>query len=375
MKQLKSIFLATAAVMLTVSCSNDDGGPKPPPDPDNVLEGAITSDKILDAAIEYTIRGSVTVEDGATLSIPAGTRIVADISDGLDALIIKQGGRINATGSSVDPIVFTSANMQTGSWGGIVILGRAPINVGSETSSPEFDNSLSYGGNIPDDNSGILTYVRVEYAGAGIIEGSVEYNGFGFYAVGSGTILNNLETYKGSDDGFEWFGGTVVANNLISIGDEDDSFDTAEGWTGGGSNWIGIKDGIGDNGFEWDNNEDDNIALPMSNPTVSNITLIGTGTADGMRLRRGTAGTISNVIIRNFDQGIDMRDAITVNNAMSGALTVNGVFFDAIVNENYVNDQGQDISSAVTEDPSATGADDTFAAGWSRYDMEGWGDD
>ncbi|MCB0375333.1 MAG: hypothetical protein KDD04_05385, partial [Sinomicrobium sp.] len=307
MKPFKFIFLLTAALVFMTSCSSDNGNNPKPPATDNVLTGAIASDTTLDPAIEYTLKGSVTVEDGATLFIPAGTRIVADISDGLDALIVKQGGKIHATGQPDAPVVFTSAGTGTGSWGGIVILGRAPINVAGGMSSPEFDNTLTYGGTDANDNSGILSYVRVEYAGAGIIEGSVEYNGFGFYGVGSGTTVNNLETYKGSDDGFEWFGGTVVANNLISIGDEDDAFDTAEGWTGGGTNWIGIKDGNGDNGFEWDNNENDNAALPMSSPVISNVTLIGTGANDGMRLRRGTAGSITNVIIRNFDQGVDMR--------------------------------------------------------------------
>lgn len=375
-KELRTIVTASVtavALMLFVSCSSDDDGPSDLPVDDTVLTGSITSDRTLDASIEYTLRGSVIVQDGATLTIPAGTRIVSDATDGVDVLIVNQGGRLLANGTAADPIVFTSVSMQIGSWGGLVLLGKAPINVPGGTSSPEFDNNLTYGGDASDDSSGSLTYVRVEYAGAPVVGGSVEYNGFGFYAVGSGTTLHHLETYKGSDDGFEWFGGTVTADNLISIGDEDDSFDATEGWTGGGSNWIGIKDGNADNGFEWDNNEFDNNATPATNPTVSNVTLIGTGASNGMLLRRGTAGVIENVIIRNFNQGIYVQNSATVQNAIDGFLVIADVFFDSIVELNYANDQEEDISSAINENPAATGADDAFAAGWSRYDAESWG--
>ncbi len=329
------------------------------------LTGSITSDLTLDANTEYTLVGSVIVQEGATLTIPAGTRIVANITDGLDVLIINQGAQINAVGTADNPIVFTEASEEIGSWGGIVLLGRAPINVPGGTSSPEFDDTLTYGGTISDDNSGTLSYIRLEYAGAGIVEGSVEYNGFGFYAVGSGTTLNNLETYLGSDDGFEWFGGTVTANNLISIGDEDDSFDCAEGWTGGGSNWIAIKEGIGDRGFEFDNNENDNTLTPLSNPTISDVTLIGTGESDGMLFRRGAAGTVTNAVIRNFVDGIQVVDAQTETNVTNGDLAVTG---NITTVTNVVNGP----TAVFTLDATATGADDTFAAGWSRYDLENY---
>src|SRR5690606_38370383 len=288
------------------------------------LTGDITSDMSLDANVLYTLKGSVIVQNGATLTIPAGTRLTSDLSDGLDAMIVNQGGKLEAIGTAEEPIVFTESSKQIGSWGGIVLLGKAPINVPGGTSSPEFDDSLTYGGTAADDNSGSLSYIRLEYAGAGIVEGSVEYNGFGFYAVGSGTTVNNLETYKGSDDGFEWFGGTVVADNLISIGDEDDSFDWAEGWTGGGSNWITIKEGVADTGIEADGNESDNAATPVSDQVIKDITIVGIGESTGMKFRRGTAATITNAMIKNFATGIEVIDAQTETNVTDGALSIAG---------------------------------------------------
>ncbi|HET8809507.1 MAG TPA: hypothetical protein VFM65_04495, partial [Flavobacteriaceae bacterium] len=339
------------------------------------LTGNITADTELDANVAYTLVGSVIVESGATLTIPAGTRITCDKADGLDVLIIDQGAKINAVGTADEPIVFTENSQEIGSWGGIVILGKAPINIPGGTSSPEFSSDLTYGGADASDNSGTLSYVRVEYAGAGIIEGSVEYNGFGLYAVGSGTTINNLETYKGSDDGYEFFGGTVVANNLVSIGDEDDSFDWTEGWTGGGSNWIAIKEGVGDKGIEADNNENDNTLTPMSNPTLINISLVGMGIEDGMRLRRGTAGTFTNVLIDNFSDGIDIRDDQTIANITNNDLSISGKVVncgETIVGQDSTGSD-VDVSVAFANDTNATGADDSFTAGWTRYDAESYG--
>jgi len=371
MKKTKFLFLSILTGALIASCSSDDNTgidddvTPPPPSANDVITGEITEDVTLDGAIAYTLEGSVIVQDGATLNIPAGTVITSSAADGLDALIINQGGRINATGTSTNPIVFTADVQAPGQWGGIVLLGRAPINVSGGTSSPEFDNTLSYGGSTPDDNSGTLTFVRVEYGGASVIEGSVEYNGFSFYAVGTGTTANNLQAFAGSDDGFEWFGGTIDnVDNLLSVANEDDSFDWAEGWIGGGSNWIAEQVSVGDNGFESDGNENDNTATPLSNPTISDITLTGLGANDGMRLRRGTGAQLSNVVITNFSDGIDIRDNQTIANIQSGILSIDGIRFGNVTRTIVVED-GSDVSNGIIINPSATGADRTVFAGWT----------
>lgn len=360
------IIALLATSVFAVGCSSDDdaGGDPNPPATNGELTGAITESMVLDATVDYKLVGSVTVEEGATLTIPAGTKITSDQKDGLDVLIIKQGGKIDAQGSASDPIVFTESSKQIGAWGGIVLLGRAPINVPGGTSSPEFDDTIFYGGENASDNSGTLSYVRVEYAGAGIVEGSVEYNGFGFYAVGSGTTLNNLQTYRGSDDGFEWFGGTVKADNLLSIGDEDDSFDWTEGWSGGGSNWVAVKENIADRGIEADGNENDNTLSPMSKPTISGLTLVGVGESTGITLRRGTGAILSNVSITGFENGIAVSDAQTITNAQNGDLKIDGVFIGDVINSTDIEGDA-DLSSAIIFDSSATGADDTFTQGWT----------
>lgn len=374
--KIKTLTFVTLASFLAFACNDDDPVQPTPttPETSNVLKGNIAEAKSLDASVTYTLKGSVIVESGAILTIPAGTKIVSDKEDGLDALIINQGGKINAKGTAAAPIIFTEKSKEIGSWGGIILLGKAPINIPGGTSSPEFNGDLTYGGDQPTDNSGTLSYIRVEYAGAGIIEGSIEYNGFGFYAVGSGTTVNNLETYKGSDDGYEFFGGTVVADNLISIGDEDDSFDWTEGWTGGGSNWIAIKEGIADKGIEADNNENDNTLQPMSNPTISNVTLVGIGIEDGMRLRRGTAGTFTNILIKNFSDGIDIRDDQTIANVVSGKLSITGkteLVKNVIVGQ--ASDEGKaDVTEAFTVKSTTQGADKAFAEGWTKLVSEGY---
>lgn len=380
MRNLFSLSLIFALMALIfVSCQEEQSvEPDKPNEGGNdstfVLTGHIRKDIKLEAGQSYTLEGAVIIEEGAKLTIPAGMKIVADKSDGLDVLIVNQGGMINAEGTSENPIVFTSTSNEIGSWGGIVILGKAPINVPGRVSSPEFSDNLSYGGTDKKDNSGTLSYVRVEYAGAGIIEGSVEYNGFGFYAVGSGTTINNLETYKGSDDGYEFFGGTVEANNLISIGDEDDSFDWSEGWSGGGTNWIAIKEGIADKGIEADNNENDNTLTPMSNPMISDVTLIGIGTQDGLRLRRGTAGKLSNIIIKNFENAVSIRDDQTIRNVEDGDLMIEGMAKSCSNLIVGLDSKGEsvDVSAAFSKKESATGADAAFAAGWTRFSSEGY---
>ena len=369
-KTPKPLVLLIIFITLLSCNTTDDSGITndsnaiPPPLTDVILSGRIESELTLDAALVYELRGSVVVTNGATLNIPAGTTFVSNSDDGLDALIIDQGARIEAIGTAQDPIVFTTSVQQPGEWGGIVILGNAPINVAGGISSPEFDDTLSYGGNDPEDDSGILSFVRVEYAGASVIEGAVEFNGFAFYAVGSGTTVNNLQAFSGADDGFEWFGGAVIANNLLSNGNEDDSFDWTEGWTGGGSNWIAVQQGFGDNGFEADNNVDNNTSLEVSNPTISNITINGLGVNDGMRLRRGTAGRLSNVIINNFADGIDIRDNFTIENIQNGVLEITQINIEN-VERTIIVEGNTDLSPFIMLDNTATGADESVFQGWT----------
>ncbi len=275
-----------------------------------ILEGEITTDLELDASIVYELRGAVFVKSGATLTIPAGTVIVADASNNAntdisdvtaaDVLIANKGGKIIANGTGSNPIIFTSAQGTSGSWGGIVLLGDAPINIASGNAeiADNVGEDLPYGGSNASDNSGTLNYVILAYPGTQINTDS-EYNGFSFYAVGSGTTLTNLEVVQGKDDGFEWFGGTVNATNLVTE-NFDDAIDCAEGFVGTLDNVLANQPEGADHCIEFDNLKSNNDATPRSRPTVKNATFNSVGADDAIKLRRGASVILENIVI-NID--------------------------------------------------------------------------
>lgn len=327
----KLVFSLAILGTLFTSCSSDDSNDGPDVPATGVLSGNITQDMTLNAETVYTLRGSTYVKPGVTLTIPAGTRIEADAAfEEVAFLGIEKGAKIIAQGTAANPILFTSnsANPAPQDWGGIVICGNAVTNLGTNVTAEV--TGLTYGGSNPADNSGVLSHIIVEYSG-NLINEDAEFNGVTFYAVGSGTTVNNILVYQGSDDGFEWFGGSVNATNLAAIGCQDDSFDWTEGWNGTVSNLYSDQSSAtglsaDSRGLEADNNQTNPLLAPISNPTISNITLIGRGTADvakeaGMWLRRGTHATITNAYIANF------------NSTASGSGF--GINFDGIDSQNY----------------------------------------
>ncbi|MEQ9187573.1 MAG: hypothetical protein RLP15_07545 [Cryomorphaceae bacterium] len=348
------------------SCTYDN-------DADTVLSGSIQESRSLDASKTYTLSGGVHVKSGAVLSIPAGTVIQSDPTESVAYLLIERGARIEAIGTSDAPIVFTSgsANPASGDWGGIIICGKAPINNGSEATAEVGD--VLYGGTNSADNSGTLQYVRVEYSGNAIND-EKEHNGFTFNGVGSGTTLAYLQSYMGNDDGFEFFGGSVDANHLISTGSGDDGFDWTYGWVGSGSYWIAEQvDGIGDRGIEADNNGDDNTAAPFSNPTLSNLTLSGYGSGDGIKLREGTKANISNALITNFSDGLDVEHSSTVTHIVSGELLLSNITLAGVADLFEISgfetsadsaNAADKINAALTN--AASGAGSNWRTSWSK---------
>ncbi|WP_417885282.1 hypothetical protein [Zunongwangia sp.] len=279
----------------------------------------ITENTTLDQP-KYEIQGAVFVRSGATLTIPEGTWFYADPSNNAegnegvnsaDVLIIEQGAKIMAEGTAEKPIVFTSTDETSGSWGGIVILGKAPINLEGNTGIAEVsDNAgedLTYGGDAADDNSGSLKYVSLAYPGTQI-NTDAEFNGFSFYSVGRKTILENLEVYEGKDDGYEWFGGTAEATNLYSHA-YDDSFDWTDGWQGALTNIVADQPENAGYCIEADNLKADPNATPRSNPTIKDATLISSGAQDAAILfRLGTSVNLSNAVIE-----INKPDVVNIN--------------------------------------------------------------
>lgn len=365
--RLLSLSMAACVAFGTVSCSKDTDTDTEVVAPGGIaansdsFKGVVKNGETvkLDPAKVYKMTGSVVVEEGGTLIIPAGTRIEA--SGGTESyLTVKQGGKIFAEGTSAKPIVFTSTNPTPGSWGGIVICGRAPINKGL-TATAEVGNG-TYGGNDVNDNSGVLRFVKIEYAGA-IFTAEKEFNGLSLFGVGKGTVIDNIAIVNGSDDGIEFFGGTVNVSNIVSVGNEDDAFDWTEGWTGKATNLYAKRraDGSGNRGVEGDNNSTNNAATPVSSPTLENVTLIGAtnGESDGMKLREGTQANINNVVLSGWKTGINIQHDGSV-----GYFNGKG----KITNVKYINVQnklvgklssGADVIldvNTVNENAAATGA-------------------
>jgi hypothetical protein len=318
------------------------------------------------------------------LTIPAGTKIEG--TGGTASYIaIAQGGKLNVNGTSSNPVVMTSglATKKAGDWGGLVICGKAPINRvtgGTSTAQSEVAD-LTYGGTIANDNSGSIRYLRIEYAGAAY-NSEKEFNGVSLFAVGSGTTFEYVEAYQGADDGFEFFGGTVNTSNLISFGNEDDQFDWTEGWIGTNTNWYGkLSFGKGNRGIEADNFELGFANTPISSPTITNISLIGAGSAadatiytenQALKMRRGTKAIFSNVVLSDWKTGIDVEHDETIA-GVGTSLKVTNVNYIAIATKTKgkkTDGTSADVSAVATELASATGAGNgvaapTWSAGWS----------
>ena len=357
--------------------NNTTGGPDPGSTTVN-LSGVYTEDLVLDPAIEYIITGPVLMADGTTLRIPAGMTIKAQ-PVGVNAYIaIQQGAQIDAVGTSSNPIVLTSnsSSPSSGDWGGLVICGRASINstpAGSTDTATSEVGGLSYGGNVDADNSGTVSYVRIEYAG-GAIDGNAELNGLSLYAVGSGTTIDYVQIFEGSDDGVEFFGGTVNVSHVAVVNAEDDSIDWTEGYTGTLTD-VYVQHGAShDKGFECDgyNTDFSNETGTFSAPTINNVTVVGADDgSEAIRLRAGTQGLFNNVLIQFFDEGFDLDgdtgDNPTGQGVIDGLLGVTDVTFDN-VDVKLKNDTGFMFmeSDFISGDGNGTGTDiATWGAGWT----------
>ena len=288
------------------------------------------------------LRDIVRVQSGATLTIEPGTIIYGENST-QGSLVIKPGGKIMAEGTVNNPIVFTSefnkpGSSQTptyGDWGGIILLGNAPINVPGGTASIEGPGD-SYGGTNPDDNSGVMKYVRIEYPGIAYSPNN-EINGLTFGGVGRGTTIDYIQVSYSGDDSYEWFGGTVNCKHLIAYRGWDDEFDTDFGFSGKLQFLVGLRDPevadqSGSNGFESDNDGSGSTNSPRTSPTWWNVTLVGplaTTTSPinslfkrGMHLRRSSQNKINNALVMGWPLGILIDGVNTTTDAQNGVMYV-----------------------------------------------------
>jgi hypothetical protein len=285
----------------------------------------------------YLLDGLVFLEAGGVLNIQEGTVIKftprADLGNP-SALVICRGAKIYANGTAANPIIFTAEDDDVNDptdlgpndvslWGGLVILGRAYTEKNGNTevqiegiplSEPRGQYGAPSGQAINNDNSGVLRYISVRHGGREIASGS-ELNGITLGAVGSGTVIEYIEVYANSDDGIEFFGGSVNVKYATVAFAEDDSFDWDESWTGKGQFWFSIQRAdIADTGWECDGSTPDDQGI-LSNPTVYNATHIGSGVGAaaanpvGILLRAGTKGFIANSIVADMKgKGIEIQD-------------------------------------------------------------------
>lgn len=338
MKKINHLLLLFICVFAISSCREDDPiAPAVVLEP-TVIANAISTNTTLSSDRVWILRGETHVQSGAILTIQAGTIIKSDVSQ-KGALVIDKGGRIEAVGTATSPIIFTSGvaagSRAPGDWAGITIIGRAPTNratVGIVEGGVRGEYGLD---NMPTDNSGTLKYVRIEYAGIAVAQGS-EVNALSCYAVGSGTTLDHIQISYAKDDAYEFFGGTVNGKYLISYGTSDDDFDFDNGFTGKIQFGVVLRrpelvDPTDQgNGVECDNESSIPAAgpsLPITRPVLSNFTFLGSNGASNEapqhhfanRFRRATQFVVVNSVYGGFKEaGVSMESEQTVSAYVAG---------------------------------------------------------
>ncbi|MDR1201232.1 MAG: hypothetical protein LBL58_06330 [Tannerellaceae bacterium] len=368
LKKISYILIVAITLSTFTACdSKDDEVPTvpevpivPPDDGDDTkedfqLKGDLSIEKTLKAGTTYELIGGYQIKAGGNLIIEAGVTIEATRSiDGQpDYIIVEQGGQINANGTKEEPIIMTSTREQPGAWGGVHICGKAPVNLSGGTGKSEIGDA-PFGGTSPSDNSGTMRYVRLEYTGFAFSE-TKESNGLTMYGVGSGTTIEYIQVYKGSDDGFEWFGGTVNAKYLVSTHSEDDSFDWTDGWVGKGQFWVAVQDPTapgadgtanGDCLIEADNREDNFGNTPQSCPTLSNLTLIGNNDANnqkrGIRLRAGTAVKLYNALVTGKPSSVTIATTETEQSFLNNIALIEYLWADKAFSYENISDLALD---------------------------------
>lgn len=393
-KTLAMMFASVVFAFSVTSCNDKKTDPEIEPQQLDLGDGSvdyeIKSDLTLKYPNTYNLKGFVYVTEGTTLTIEPGVIIKGDKAS-KGTLIVERGGKIMAQGQADRPIVFTSAlapgSRKPGDWGGLIILGKAPNNIGEMTI--EGGVRSKHGGNNPADNSGVLSYVRVEFAG---IEYSTdnEINGITLGSVGSGTKFDHIQVSYSGDDSFEWFGGAVNATHLVAHATWDDDFDTDNGFSGNLQFLFGVRDPktadkSSSNGFESDNNATAADVAPYTSAVFANVTMVGpvtdpanftdqgstNGSSTGffqncIQIRRNSHLNLFNSVLMGYPIGLNIdndKSSTTQTAALNGDLVISGNIMAGMV---------RNFQDKATNKPNPIVAATSDAVMTSIWNKEGW---
>lgn len=368
-KTQKFILLATISTgLLATSCSDDiniepinpvENGSNPGANLE--LNGSLTEDTTLEEANSYRLTGVLSVEAGATLTIPAGTEIIADTDSDESAatnvyIVVQKGGQIDIQGTATAPVIMRSSSREAGTWGGLIIAGNAPTAAGNDATAEV--GGIRYGGENTSDDSGSINYLVISDAGAAINSES-QFNGLSLYAVGAETSIRNVALINGADDGVEFFGGSASITNLYLENNEDDAVDWTEAWTGTLNN-VYVLHTI--------ENFSTAIEADKENgkPVINNFTAVSTTGGTALQFKSISGATINGLSLSGYDTAVEVTDAnrsdlsgIILNGAVadlnkeySGNSTVDVAMFDWISNRGKVAVLPAMIEENLTLDPN-----------------------
>ncbi|MGB0777440.1 MAG: hypothetical protein ACPGR7_05375 [Flavobacteriaceae bacterium] len=338
MKNLFNLFALTTVFALA-SCGNtDDPDPVDPGVSDvianlesGIMVGTLEEDYTLDASVQYDLNGPFLVAEGASLTIPAGTQIIADDGGTEVYIAVLKGADIFINGNPSNPVIMSSASGDSGDWGGLTICGEATTTAGVDATAEV--GGFFYGGTNDADDSGHIKYLVIKGTGAQINSES-QYNGISFYAVGNQTEVEYVSVINGADDGVEFFGGTVSVSNLYLENNDDDSIDWTESWSGGVTNAYITHSVPGfSTVFEGDKEN--------ANPTFTNITAISTVEGTALQFKKESGGSITGLYLEGYAVDLDMKDDGALSNVQIDGQDPDATLIDGETSK-YTLNSGKD---------------------------------
>ncbi len=371
-----------AAIMIFTACNNDDDeNPTPTPPAENKVTSNISQNTTWETGKTYILGGRISVLSGATLTIQPGVVIKGEAGTGANAtaLVVARGAKIMAEGTETQPIIFTSVadeiepgmvaspNLDpdlNGLWGGVIILGNAPISADAASVQiegiPPSDQNGLYGGDLATDNSGVFKYVSIRHGGANIGEGN-EINGLTLGGVGSETVIENIEIVSNQDDGIEWFGGTVNVKNVVVWNTGDDAIDTDQSWGGTLDNFIIVNPG--DECFELDGPE----GTMEAGHTIKNGTAYA-GDAEGLvDLDENSIVDMMNIYFFGLKEGQDF-DLVPTG---LGASNLEATIPEGFSVTDFFIEGSDAFVTEVAEGQNTVGADFSKFQNWSWASVSG----